>query len=85
VGPTSTEGERQRGPSVGVPKPVFRPVKVLIVSSAHLKGRTALTNEGLLLGKMVFGSVMPRPARWSASIRVRLRVVLMKRALVTER
>jgi hypothetical protein len=75
-------GKRQRGPSVGVLKPVFRPVKVLIVGSAHLKGRTTLTDEGLLLGKMVFGSVMPRPARCSASVSVRLRVVLMERALV---
>jgi hypothetical protein len=66
------------GRPVGVPKPVFHPVKVLIVSSAHLKGRTALTDEGLLLGKMVFGSVTPRPARCSASVSVRLRVVFVK-------
>jgi hypothetical protein len=38
--------------------------------------------KGALLEKMVFGSVMPRPARWSSSVRVRLRVVLMKHALM---
>jgi hypothetical protein len=28
----------------------------LVVSSAHLEDGTALTDEGLLLGKMTFGS-----------------------------
>jgi hypothetical protein len=45
----------------------FWPCKELVVSSAHLESRTALTDEGLLLGKMAFGSVMPRPARWLTS------------------
>jgi hypothetical protein len=34
----------------------------VFVSSAHLRSRTALTNEGLLLGYMAFGSVPSRPA-----------------------
>jgi hypothetical protein len=41
----------------------FLPHKELVVSSAHLESGTALTDEGLLLGKMAFGSVTPRPAR----------------------
>jgi hypothetical protein len=41
-----------------------------------------VSTESVVLGKMVFGSVIPRPARWSASVRVRLRVVLMKHALM---
>jgi hypothetical protein len=35
-----------------------------------------------LLGKMVFGSAMPRPARCSASVSEQLRVVLLERAWV---
>jgi hypothetical protein len=34
----------------------FSPSEELVVSSAHLKDGTTLTDEGLLLGKMVFGS-----------------------------
>jgi hypothetical protein len=34
----------------------FSPCEELVVSSAHLKDGTALTDEGLLLGKMAFGS-----------------------------
>jgi hypothetical protein len=53
----------------------FSPCAGLVVSSTHLQGRTTLTDEGLLLGKMVFGSVMPRPARRLASVHMRLRFV----------
>jgi hypothetical protein len=45
----------------------FSPIKELVISSAHLESGTTLTDEGLLLGKMAFGSVMPRPARWLTS------------------
>jgi hypothetical protein len=34
----------------------FSPCEELIVSSAHLEDGMALTDEGLLLGKMAFGS-----------------------------
>jgi hypothetical protein len=34
----------------------FSPCEGLVVSSAHLEDGTALTDEGLLLGKMAFGS-----------------------------
>jgi hypothetical protein len=34
----------------------FSPCEELIVSSAHLEDGTTLTDEGLLLGKMAFGS-----------------------------
>jgi hypothetical protein len=34
----------------------FSPCEELVVSSAHLEDGTALTDEGLLLGKMAFGS-----------------------------
>jgi hypothetical protein len=34
----------------------FSPSEELFVSSAHLRGGTALTDEGLLLGNMVFGT-----------------------------
>jgi hypothetical protein len=46
----------------------------LVVSSAHLEDGTALTDEGLLLGKMVFGSILPRPAGLSVSAHARLRI-----------
>jgi hypothetical protein len=36
----------------------------MVVSSAHLRSRTALTDEGLLLGNMAFGSAFPRMT-WS--------------------
>jgi hypothetical protein len=40
------------------------PREGLIVSSAHLEFRTALTDEGLLLGKLAFGSLAHvRPGR----------------------
>jgi hypothetical protein len=40
----------------------FSPCGRLVVSSAHLRDGTALTDEGLLLGKMAFGSfVHDRP------------------------
>jgi hypothetical protein len=38
----------------------FSPCKKLIVSSTHLESGTALTDVGLLLGKMAIGSVTPR-------------------------
>jgi hypothetical protein len=34
----------------------FSPSEELVVSSAHLEDGTTLTDEGLLLGKMAFGS-----------------------------
>jgi hypothetical protein len=34
------------------------PLEELVVSLAHLEDRTALTDEGLLLGKMAFGSLV---------------------------
>jgi hypothetical protein len=37
-------------------RPFFTPTRS-IVSSAHRRLRTALTDEGLLLGKLVFGSL----------------------------
>jgi hypothetical protein len=54
--------------SVGYPwefRSPFSPCKELVVSSA-------LTDEGLLLGKMVFGSILPRPAGLSVSAHARL-------------
>jgi hypothetical protein len=40
----------------------FSPRDELVISSAHLEDGTALTDEGLLLGKMAFGSfVHARP------------------------
>jgi hypothetical protein len=52
----------------------FSPYEELVVSSAYLEDGTTLTDEGLLLGKMVFGSILPRPAGLSASARARFRV-----------
>jgi hypothetical protein len=63
--------------SVGRPwefRSPFSPCKESVVSSAHLEGRTTLTDEGLLLGKMVFGSVLPRPARLLVSAHVQFRI-----------
>jgi hypothetical protein len=42
---------------MGVPKPIIRPARSLVVSSAHRESGTALTDEGLLLGNTAFGSV----------------------------
>jgi hypothetical protein len=39
----------------------FSPYEELFVSSAHLRSGTALTNEGLLLGNMAFGSIRSLP------------------------
>jgi hypothetical protein len=50
----------------------FSPCKELVVSLAHLGGRTTLTDEGLLLGKMAFGSILPRSARLLVSVHTRL-------------
>jgi hypothetical protein len=61
--------------SVGYPwefRSPFSPCKELVISSAHLEDKTALTDEGLLLGKMVFGSILPRPAGLSVSAHARL-------------
>jgi hypothetical protein len=44
----------------------FSPYEELFVSSAHLRSGTALTDEGLLLGNMAFGSILSRPA-WFAN------------------
>jgi hypothetical protein len=52
----------------------FSPYEELVVSSAHLEDGTALTDEGLLLGKMAFGSILPRQARLSFSAHARLRL-----------
>jgi hypothetical protein len=40
----------------------FFPYEELFVSSAYLRRGTALTDEGLLLGNMAFGSVLSQPA-----------------------
>jgi hypothetical protein len=56
----------------GISEVRFLPCKKLVVSSDHLEGRTALTDEGLLLGKMAFGSILPRPARLLVSVHARL-------------
>jgi hypothetical protein len=61
--------------SVGRPwefRSPFSPCKELVASSAHLEDRTALTDEGLLLGKMVFISILPRPAGLLVSSHARL-------------
>jgi hypothetical protein len=52
----------------------FSPCEELVVSSAHLEDGTVLTDEGLLLGKMAFGSFLPRPAGLSVSAHTRLRL-----------
>jgi hypothetical protein len=52
----------------------FSPYEELVVSSAHLEDGMALTDEGLMLGKMVFGSILPRPAGLSVSAHARLRI-----------
>jgi hypothetical protein len=52
----------------------FLPYEELVVSSAHLEDGTALTDEGLLLGKMAFGSCLPRPAGLSVSAHARLQL-----------
>jgi hypothetical protein len=52
----------------------FSPCEELVVSSAHLEDGTALTNEGLLLGKMVFGNFLPRPPGLLVSAHARLRI-----------
>jgi hypothetical protein len=52
----------------------FSPCEELVVSSAHLEDGTTLTDEGLLLGKMAFGSFLPRPAGLSISAHTRLRL-----------
>jgi hypothetical protein len=51
----------------GSSKGRFSPSRELVISSAHLESRTALTDEGLLLGTMAFESVMSHPARWLTS------------------
>jgi hypothetical protein len=56
--------KNQCGPSVGVPKPIFSLQRVL-VSSAHLRSGTALTDKGLMLGNMAFGSAPSQPAEIS--------------------
>jgi hypothetical protein len=48
---------------MGVPKPIIRPARNLVISSAHQESGTALTNEGLLLGNTDFESVTPRLAQ----------------------
>jgi hypothetical protein len=62
--------------SVGRPgefrRPPFTRLR-LIVSSALRRFRTALTDEGLLLGKLVFGSIAPRPPTLAPSVCLRLR------------
>jgi hypothetical protein len=62
--------------SVGRPgefrRPFFTRLR-LIVSSALSRFRTALTDEGLLLGKMVFGSIALARPRWKPSACIRLR------------
>jgi hypothetical protein len=62
--------------SVGRPgefrRPIFTRLRS-IVSSALRRVRTALTDEGLLLGKLVFGSIAPARPRWKPSVYIRLR------------
>jgi hypothetical protein len=41
----------------GSPEAHYSPYKELFVSSAHLESGTTLTDKGLLLGNMAFGSV----------------------------
>jgi hypothetical protein len=63
--------------SVGRPwefRSPFFTCEELVVSSAHLEDGTTLTDKGLLLGKMVFGSILPRPAGLSVSAHARLRI-----------
>jgi hypothetical protein len=50
----------------------FSPYEEFVRKSAHLRSGTALTDEGLLLGNMAFGSVLSRLA-WIANFEPRIR------------
>jgi hypothetical protein len=62
--------------SVGRPGEFRRPVFTRLrsfVSSALCEARTALTDEGLLLGKLVFGNIALVRPRWKPSACIRFR------------